>query len=551
MPKGVRVSLANKCQLLFGLAVVLILTAALSVGAVRMQTLVHEGQRDAARKIADAWLAQMLQPDAPPTPRHSSEAGIVISVLPAGEFETAVQQDTFLNQAIRQFKKKPPSDEVFRLIHTEGDEEYYRYARAVRQSHFNPANRENAQSGGGRETTSSSAALDAAGVPDPLQAVLLVRFGAQLAQQQLLLNRVYLVAAGLFAGLLAIATFWFITTRIILSPVRVLRDTAAKVSTGDLRIRSDINTGDEFEQLSDAFNTMLENLKNNQDQLQSVNKSLDLKLVELAQTNVSLYEANKVKGEFLANVSHELRTPLNSIIGFAEVLGESLKNRDDPADEKRLRYVNNIATSSRHLMDLINDLLDLAKIEAGRMDLRISRLNIADTAEGLINLMRPQAEKNSIELKVKLEPAIPLVETDPGKVQQILFNFLSNAIKFTPPGGTVTLSARLIPSEPADGQDQSSKKLCVSVIDTGPGIAPDKHELIFEKFTQIDPTVTRAHSGTGLGLTISRELAALLQGKITLDSDIGQGATFSLIIPLQLRSESTPLMPDDLATASP
>lgn len=556
MPKGVRISLANKCQLLFGLAVVLILCAALSVGAVRMQTLVHEGQQDAGRKLAKAWLAAMLVQDKPvwpsgPTGQQGVSSGeaALFSLVDRADFEKARQKDAFLDQAIERFETHPYPREWFKLVRDFPQEDYYRYATAVRRSDLlRERNRSGAGAGAPGSATHPHTEMPASS--DPLEKVLLIRFGAELAQQQLLLNRVYLVAAGLFAGLLAIGTFWYITTRIILSPVRVLRDTAAKVAEGGLNIRSEISTGDEYEELSDAFNTMLENLKKNQEQLQSINKSLDLKLGELAQTNVNLYEANKVKGEFLANVSHELRTPLNSIIGFAEVLGESLKSGDSgdsATDEKRLRYVANIITSSRRLLDLINDLLDLAKIEAGRMEVRVSSLSIADSVEGLMALMKPQAEKNSIVLKLKIEPDIPVIQTDAGKLQQILFNFLSNAIKFTPSGGTVTLSAKLLPSPRAA---DPSKMLCVSVADTGPGIPIEKHEVIFEKFTQLDSTVTRAHSGTGLGLTISRDLATLLRGRIELDSDTGKGATFSLIIPLSLEPRSMPLMPD-LADSMP
>ena len=190
---------------------------------------------------------------------------------------------------------------------------------------------------------------------------------------------------------------------------------------------------------------MLESLRAVQERLRSTNKTLDMKLGELAQSNIALYEANKLKGEFLANVSHELRTPLHSIIGFAEVLAEALG--DVPADDKRNRYLANIVTSSRQLLELINDLLDLAKIEAGRIEVHTAPVSIADTCEALLGLIRPQAEKRGIELKMKLQPHLPVVQTDPGKLQQIVFNFLSNAVKFTPQRGTVTLAASII--EPA------------------------------------------------------------------------------------------------------
>ena len=386
MDKKVRISLANKCQLLFGLAVVLILAAALAVGGVRMRTLVREGQQDAARRLADGWLAGVIElGSTDPTPVDDLQGTLSVSLITREAFQGPTQQDPFLIEAIQVFQARYEETELFRFVHPPGAQGRYRYARAVRRldlTHPEPA----AEQGDTR-------AGEVPAVADPLEMILLIELDASLAQQQLLLNRVYLIAAGLFAGLLAIAVFWFITTRIILSPVRVLRETAAKVSGGDINIRSDINTGDEFEQLSDAFNTMLENLKENQDELRSVNKSLDLKLGELAQTNLSLYEANKVKGEFLANVSHELRTPLNSIIGFAEVLEETLDQVPGGQGDKHRRYVSNIILSSRRLLDLINDLLDLAKIEAGRMDLRTSSVSVADTAEGLTTLMRPRRKR--------------------------------------------------------------------------------------------------------------------------------------------------------------
>ena len=275
MARTVRISLANKCQLLFGFAVVLILTAALAVGGLRMRTLVREGQQDAARRLADAWLTGVIElGSADVTAWAESAAKLSVVIVGKNEFNSARQSDPFLAQAIDVFENHQDRSELFRFVRAPGAEGRYRYARAVRHSDLNPS----AQPATDPEL---AAAMDVSAVSDPLDVIFLIEFDATLAQQQLLLNRVYLVAAGLFAGLLAIGVFWFITRRIILSPVRVLRETAAKVSGGDINIRSDINTGDEFEQLSDVFNTMLENLKENQDELRSVNKSLDLKLGEL------------------------------------------------------------------------------------------------------------------------------------------------------------------------------------------------------------------------------------------------------------------------------
>jgi len=554
MAKKVRISLALKCQLLFGAAVVLIVASALVVGWLRMKTLVTEGHEETARRLANAWIAKQIYSPEVLTPKMADpptalDLGLTITDIDKADFEKRMKDDAFLRGAIGRFRNRPNQSEWFRQTEDLLGNRYFRYAQAVRA--VEDAHPEVPKTKGKSDDTPHSLA-------SPLQRVVLVELRADLAVKQLALNRVYIILAGLLAGLVAIGTFWYITTRVILKPVRLLREVAEKVSEGDLNIRSDINTGDEYEQLSEMFNTMLANIKDQQDQLESVNKSLDLKLDELARSNVALYEANKIKGEFLANVSHELRTPLNSMIGFAEVLQETLQHRTGPVDEKRKRYISNIIIASRRLLDMINELLDLAKIEAGRMELAIGAMNVADTAEGLIHLMRPQAEKRKLEMQLNIEKNLPIVHTDAGKFQQIIFNFLSNAVKFTPEQGRVELSAaRESPSAEGDTTVETRTDhqgyLRVSVSDTGPGIPLDMHERVFEKFTQLDQGVTRQHLGTGLGLTISKELAKLLQGRLELDSDTGRGATFSLIIPFVLEPQGAPLMPqdDDDATKHP
>lgn len=539
MLKGIRISLANKCQLLFGLAVVLVMTAALTVVGLRMQRLVERGPERRAQDLAELWLAGQIAFGEPiqladVVTQPPPETGVTLSLIDEQEFAIKGESDPFVAEAVERFEQLPDAFERFTADIDERGQTYYRYARAVRATDVQ------------RMTGTFDAGLDTPGLADPLAQVLLIQLRDNEAATQQTLNRIYIVAAGLFAGLLAIAVFYYITTRIILSPVRVLRGYAERVSEGDLSIRSDINTGDEFEQLSDMFNTMLESLKGKQDELASANKTLDMKLMDMAESNIALYEANKVKGEFLANVSHELRTPLNSIIGFAEILQETLANRDGPMDEKRKRYSSNIIVSSRRLLELINDLLDIAKIEAGKMELRLASVSVLDTLEGLVTLIKPQAEKRQIDVSMKIAPKLPLIDTDPGKLQQVIFNFLANAVKFTPHGGTVLLTADLVTNwrESPDAETGSAatheQAVRIAVSDTGPGIPAEDQERIFEKFTQLDPGVTKAHGGTGLGLTISKELAEMLGGRIEVDSAEGQGATFSLTLPLVAKVKEPP-----------
>jgi signal transduction histidine kinase len=227
-------------------------------------------------------------------------------------------------------------------------------------------------------------------------------------------------------------------------------------------------------------------------------------------------------------MSHELRTPLNSIIGFSEVLLNA-----DNLSEKQHRYAANIMTGGKQLLALINDILDLAKMESGKMRTHPEPVHPGELLAETAALFRPQAEKKSVELRVAADADVPAVRQDAGKLRQVLSNLVSNAIKFTPEGGRVTLSASL-----ADGQ------LALTVADTGVGIAPEEQELIFDKFRQSANPLTREQGGTGLGLSIVKEIARLLGGDVKLHSELGRGSEFTVTVAAELKEE--PLLAFDL-----
>jgi signal transduction histidine kinase len=268
---------------------------------------------------------------------------------------------------------------------------------------------------------------------------------------------------------------------------------------------------------------MLRHITSTQKEIQAVNQELDSRIDELAVVNLQLYEANRLKGEFLANMSHELRTPLNSILGFSDVLSGI-----ETLTDKQRRWVGNIQNSGRVLLEMINDILDLAKIEAGKMEVRPSSFDLLSVIRAQMELFRKMAEDKNIDLQIDSSLDELRIKQDQGKISQILTNLISNAIKFTPEGGLVTIAAELL----------SDNQFMVSVADTGVGIASHEHEVIFEKFRQASgdtakDSLTREHSGTGLGLSIVREICRLLGGEISLTSQLGQGSTFRVVLPVQ------------------
>jgi len=243
---------------------------------------------------------------------------------------------------------------------------------------------------------------------------------------------------------------------------------------------------------------------------------------------MQLYEMNRIKSDFMATMSHELRTPLNSILGFSDVLGSIAS-----LDEKQQRYVENIQKSGRVLLEMINDILDLAKIESGRVEIRLTDFPIGQVVAAQCDMARPLSEKKNIDLETEIPGALPPMHQDQARVQQILNNLLSNAIKFTPEGGRITVSVQRSPQE----------QLVMKVADTGVGIAEEDQQAIFEKFRQggagphSGDAMTREYPGTGLGLSIVKELCRLLDGEITVHSELGKGSVFTVRLPWVLQRQ--------------
>lgn len=341
-------------------------------------------------------------------------------------------------------------------------------------------------------------------------------------------NNAILIAMAFVTTFLAMLAAYVIVRYVIVKPVIHLKDVSDAIAHGDLDQRADIRTGDEFQELSHAFNRMLRHLVNTQEELQEANATLDHKVDELAQANLSLHEMNKIKSEFLATMSHELRTPLNSILGFSDILTEA-----DNLNDKQRKFVLNIQRSGNNLLSLINDILDLAKIESGRMELHVDNFSVQDIIERIVSQMRPLSEKKNIDLQFEIDAQLSTIQQDSGKLQQILYNLLSNAVKFTPSGGRIHVAAYPVDRQMFD----------IVVSDTGIGIPLEDQERVFEKFRQGSPplgddALKREYEGTGLGLSIVKELCKLLGGEILLDSEFGKGSTFTVRLPLKIDDEA-------------
>jgi signal transduction histidine kinase len=332
---------------------------------------------------------------------------------------------------------------------------------------------------------------------------------------------------GALVGALAIVAAWMLGGRIA-RPVAELARSADGVARGE-RAHVAVSGDDELTHLSDRFNEMAAAVREARDELETrvhlrtedlsaANAKLGAQRAELEQKNVEIARADRLKSEFLANMSHELRTPLNSIIGFSELLGEELAPRLSMIEA---RHLDNIQASGRHLLQLINDILDLSKIEAGHAELHLAPLDPSAALRDAISMIQVAANRKRIEVRTASGPADVLVSADERKLRQILLNLIANAIKFSPFGSTVEVTSVLV-----------GDRVRVLVKDQGPGMSDDVRERLFQPFVQGESPLQKKHQGTGLGLAICRRLVELQGGEIGADSEPGRGATFWFTIPI-------------------
>jgi two-component system, NarL family, sensor histidine kinase BarA len=534
-------SLERKCRFLFGACLLLLITGSFWWYGTKTEGLVTNQNRTKGRLLVDTiltlthWEKLETNPEFKPVVQELSSNLQLHQytwsfIRPGSNVDSAGHaEDKFERDLVQQFQRAagPVATEQETNVQfgerTINDGNEYQYYEAV---------------------YASKACIDCHRVvtgPQDLaegdfMAAAKVQISTGPTKRDLSINRAILLSTAIITVFLAMIASYVIVKYIIVKPLKHLRDISDAISHGDIEKRAEIRTGDEFEELGIAFNRMLRHLVTIQDELRRANVNLDVKVDELAQLNMQLFEMNRLKSDFLATMSHELRTPLNSIIGFSDVLG-SISSLDD----KQKRYVQNIQKSGKMLLDMINDILDLAKIESGKMEIRLSDFRIDHVIAAQCDMARPLTEKKNIDLEIEIEPDLPDLYQDQGKVQQILNNLLSNAIKFTPEGGRIVITAK---------RDPGADALDVIFADTGVGIAEEDQTKIFEKFRQGNTVLpggdamTREYSGTGLGLSIVKELCKLLGGEIFLRSELGKGSVFTVRLPWRVTSaprHETPL----------
>ena len=300
-----------------------------------------------------------------------------------------------------------------------------------------------------------------------------------------------------FGGVLFALILGYSISSSIVGPVKQMNRRLQEIAQENFSSRLEIPNRDELGNLASALNDMSN---------------------ELGRLYREIHAASRHKSEFLANMSHELRTPLNAIIGFSQVLGERVFGE---LNEKQAEYIQDIHESGAHLLSLINDILDLSKVEAGRMELALKKFDVRLALDNALTLVKERSLRHGISLEVDLGSGLGTIVADERKLKQIMLNLLTNAIKFTPEGGSITVDA-----------NGAENRLQIAISDTGVGISPEDQKMIFEEFRQVSEKDGQAREGTGLGLTLTKKFVEMHGGEISVESEVGKGSSFRFFLPL-------------------
>ena len=436
---------------------------------------------------------------------NENVAGDLYKIHPAGRVEARGAGTLAVDQAIANAVAEiPPSTfpDILGFVPPPEDESYLRRIRE-RGAQLSKVMQEIIHSAPDEvptplRTSAEQLAVDLNQVANELANATRARTDAVIAQNASAYTSSRNLFIGVAAGAIVLALLLgFVLSWSVIAPIQQIDSQLAAIASGNFSGHVDVTNRDELGALATNVNRM-------NDELQRLYRELET--------------TSRHKSEFLANMSHELRTPLNAIIGFSQVLRERISGEINAKQEE---YLDDILTSGNHLLALINDVLDLSKVEAGQVELQVVPFSLQDALERGVSMVRERATKDDVRVTLHANGGLDVVRGDERRIRQVIFNLLSNAVKFTPAGGVVDLTAT-----------QANGEVRVSVADTGPGIAAGDLDRIFEEFQQTEAGA-RQHEGTGLGLALSKRFVEMHGGRIWCESEVGKGSTFLFTLPLR------------------